>query len=228
MESKKAQILLVDDEVINLHILSDLLGDSYRLLVATSSEKALEIIQKELDTIDLILLDVMMPGMDGYELCKILKAKQKTAKIPILFVTSKESEEDELYGLSLGAIDYITKPYRPNVIKQKIHNHIQLLYGKKNAQDLVLDLANSQVQKGDEMFDLSKKERDLLALFVNYPKRVLSKEEIEYSLWNGESRSESSVKTLIRKVRLKIGEECIETVKNVGYRFVTDAKVIQK
>lgn len=226
MEVKKAHILIVDDEVINLHILADLIGESYQVQFACNGTEALEIIDKEARDIDLILLDVVMPELDGYELCKIIKEREETQDIPIIFVTSKQSEEDELYGLSLGAIDYIVKPFRSASIKQKIYNHIELRDRKKNSlssqnefQDLIIDIENAQIKKGNELILLSKKERELLDLFLRYQNRILSKEEIEYSLWNGEIRADSSVKTLIRKVRLKIGEECIETVKNIGYRF---------
>jgi DNA-binding response OmpR family regulator len=235
LEVKKAHILIVDDEVINLHILADLIGEAYRVQFARNGTEALEIIDKEARDIDLILLDVVMPELDGYELCKILKEHQDTQDIPIIFVTSKQSEEDELYGLSLGAIDYIVKPFRSASIKQKIYNHIELRDRKKNSlssqnefQDLIIDIENAQIKKGNELIFLSKKERELLDLFLRYQNRILSKEEIEYSLWNGEIRADSSVKTLIRKVRLKIGEECIETVKNIGYRLNQNVKVTQK
>lgn len=247
MEDKKAQVLIVDDEVINLHILIDLLKDSYCVRVARNSAQALKVLEKDASSIDLILLDVVMPGMDGYELCKILKKREDTAEIPLLFVTSNQSVEDEEYGLSLGAVDYILKPYRPNSVKLKVDNHIRIKKSKEKllslnenlqeqvksaranlpAQDVFflssgvkLDLDNAQVHKEDEVILLSKKERELLHLFLRYPNRILTKEEIEYALWNGEHRADSSVKTLIRKVRLKIGEECIETVKNIGYRFL--------
>lgn len=120
----KPTLLIVDDVVLNLVVLSDLLQDDYDIKVAKSAKKAFEILKNQDFHIDLILLDILMPEMDGYEMCKILKNDSNTNNIPIIFVTAKVSEEDEEYGLNIGAIDYITKPYNQTIIKLRVRNQI--------------------------------------------------------------------------------------------------------
>ena len=123
--NKKPTILLVDDMTTNLLLLNDLLKEDYEVKVAKNGRKAIEIALSDIQ-IDLILLDIMMPEMDGYEVCKILKNDVKTKNIPIIFVTARDSEEDEEYGLNLGAIDYITKPFKKTIVKLRVRNHIEL------------------------------------------------------------------------------------------------------
>ncbi|MBZ0142374.1 MAG: diguanylate cyclase [Rhodocyclaceae bacterium] len=125
-------ILLVDDSPENLQILNEVLKDSYRIKVATSGERALALAGGD-EPPDLILLDVMMPGMDGYEVCSRLKNDPKTHAIPVLFVSSRDEEEDEERGLALGAIDYIVKPVRPSIVRARVRNHIEL----KRSRDLL-------------------------------------------------------------------------------------------
>ncbi len=120
----KPTILIVDDEASNLMILSDLLQADYDLKVAKSAKKAFEILKYQNYNMDLILLDVLMPEMDGYEMCKILKNDSNTNNIPIIFVTAKVNQEDEEFGLNIGAIDYITKPYNQTIIKLRVRNQI--------------------------------------------------------------------------------------------------------
>lgn len=121
----KPTILIVDDMAANIAILSDLLKSDYRIKVAISGEKALEIANAS-EKPDLILLDIMMPGMDGYEVCKELKSSPVTSNIPVIFVTALNDVKDEEYGLNLGAVDYIFKPFHPDVVKVRVKNHIAL------------------------------------------------------------------------------------------------------
>jgi diguanylate cyclase (GGDEF)-like protein len=123
-ETERATILLVDDVPANLSLLSSILREDYRVQLATSGAKALELVAASLP--DLILLDVMMPEMDGYEVCKRLKANPDTCDIPVLFVTARNQIEDEELGLTLGAMDYIHKPISPPIIKARVRNHIAL------------------------------------------------------------------------------------------------------
>ena len=123
-ETERATILLVDDVPANLSLLSSILREDYRVQLATSGAKALELVAASLP--DLILLDVMMPEMDGYEVCKRLKANPDTCDIPVLFVTARNQTEDEELGLTLGAMDYIHKPISPPIIKARVRNHIAL------------------------------------------------------------------------------------------------------
>ncbi|MGE4511629.1 MAG: diguanylate cyclase, partial [Sulfurimonadaceae bacterium] len=125
LKKKKPTLLIVDDMAINIQMLSDLLKEDYRIKVAKSGAKALEIL-RESDGIDLILLDVVMPEMDGYEVCKILKNDPATQNIPVIFVTSNDTLENEEYGLNLGAVDYIKKPFHPMIVKIRVRNHINL------------------------------------------------------------------------------------------------------
>ena len=125
IENKKPTVLIVDDMTTNLMVLSDLLDDDYNIKVSKNGKKALEIMNSDND-VDIILLDIMMPEMDGYEVCKELKSNLKTKKIPIIFVTAKDNEADEEYGLNLGAIDYITKPFNKAIVKLRLKNHLEL------------------------------------------------------------------------------------------------------
>ena len=125
MEFKKPTILVVDDMTTTLLLIHDLLKDTYEVKIAKSGTKALEILNAPND-IDLILLDVEMPDINGYEVCKILKNNEQTKNIPVIFVTARNSEEDEEYGLNLGAIDYITKPFNKAIVKLRIKNYLNL------------------------------------------------------------------------------------------------------
>ena len=129
---QKQVILVVDDMPANIQILASLLGERYIVKAARSGEKALAIARSE-NPPDLILLDVVMPGMDGYQVCRQLKAEPDTANIPVIFVTSLSDEEDEEKGLKMGAVDYITKPFRTAIVMARVENHLNL----KRYQDLL-------------------------------------------------------------------------------------------
>lgn len=136
IEENRATILIVDDMSTNLMMLSDILKDDYNIKISKTGEKAIELC-KNLD-IDLVLLDIEMPLMNGYEVCKNLKNYEKTKNIPIIFVSAKNSEEDEEYGLNLGAIDYISKPFSKVIIKARVKNQIKL----KQKSELLEKLSN--------------------------------------------------------------------------------------
>ena len=125
MEFKKPTILVVDDMTTTLLLLHDLLKDTYEVKIAKSGTKALEILESPND-IDLILLDVEMPDINGYEVCKRIKNNETIKNIPIIFITGRTSQEDEEYGLNLGAIDYITKPFNKAIVKLRIKNYLNL------------------------------------------------------------------------------------------------------
>jgi len=122
--SEKATILTVDDTPANIDLVREVLSETYFVQAATSGKMALKIIEKKMP--DLILLDVMMSEMDGYEVCEILKANEKTQDIPIIFLTAKVQVEDETKGLALGAVDYITKPISPPILLERVKNHLLL------------------------------------------------------------------------------------------------------
>ena len=122
-------VLIVDDQVTNIKILSTLLRDEAETLFAINGETALDIAQAKKP--DLVLLDVMMPGIDGYEVCRRLKSKADTSQIPVIFVTAKDQEQDEAEGFGAGAIDFITKPFAPLIVKARVRNHLELI-GQRN------------------------------------------------------------------------------------------------
>ena len=125
MEFKKPTILVVDDMTTTLLLLHDLLKDTYEVKIEKSGTKALEILESPND-IDLILLDIEMPDINGYDVCKRIKNNETIKNIPIIFITGRTSQEDEEYGLNLGAIDYITKPFNKAIVKLRIKNYLNL------------------------------------------------------------------------------------------------------
>lgn len=128
-------VLVVDDTEANIDILVESLGDDYDVRVATDGEGALEQVREEPP--DLILLDIMMPGIDGYEVCRQLKSEPGTAAIPVIFLTAMTDAHDEARGLRLGAIDYITKPFNPHLVKARVRNHIDLKRYRDHLEELV-------------------------------------------------------------------------------------------
>jgi len=145
----KATILIVDDAPENIDILRGLLKDDYKIKVAINGAKALKIAQSTPD-LDLILLDVMMPEMDGYEVCRQLKNQLSTTAIPVIFVTAKGEVDDETLGFDLGAVDYITKPISPPIVKKRIQIHLALHNEKR--------LLETEVRKRTQELEASRKE----------------------------------------------------------------------
>jgi putative two-component system response regulator len=130
------KILLVDDNTANLQVLRETLdGLGYKLLIAKNGKSALEIVRKACP--DLILLDIMMPDMDGYEVCRKLKAAASTRHLPVIFLTAMADAEDEAKGLSLGAVDYITKPINPELVRARVRNHLELKQYRDSLEELV-------------------------------------------------------------------------------------------
>jgi len=139
-------ILIVDDEPANIRILAELLKSEYNLRSATSGEKALSIALSD-EPPDLILMDIIMPGLDGYDVCRQLKNDPIACKIPLIFITSKDSEQDEITGFQVGAVDYITKPFRPVVVQARIRTHAELkslrdMLEKESLIDRLTGIAN--------------------------------------------------------------------------------------
>jgi putative two-component system response regulator len=128
-------VLVVDDVEENIDILVDALSQNYEVAVAMDGKAALEAVAEEMP--DIILLDIMMPEMDGFEVCDRLKGHDDTKHIPIIFLTAMTEEQDEAFGLSLGAVDYITKPFNPELVKARVHNHLELKKHRDNLEELV-------------------------------------------------------------------------------------------
>ena len=133
-QTAKQTILVVDDEPVNLKILVELLRPDYQIRVAGNGQKALEIAARE-DRPDLILLDIMMPGIDGYEVCRLIKENPQTQHIPVIFLTAKSQVEDEQKGFNSGAVDYIAKPISPPIVRARVATHLQL----KKVRDFLKD-----------------------------------------------------------------------------------------
>jgi putative two-component system response regulator len=136
--SLEDKVLLVDDNTTNLQLLHETLdGRGYKLLIAKNGRSALAIAQKARPS--LILLDIMMPEMDGYEVCRRLKADENTVHIPVIFITALADDEDEAKGLRMGAVDYITKPINPELVRARVHNHLELKRHQDHLEDLVVE-----------------------------------------------------------------------------------------
>jgi len=154
-------VLVVDDEPNNLQLMRQILGDRYRLAFAPSGPAALGIVPKVRP--DLILLDIMMPEMDGYEVCRRLKADPGTRDIPVIFVTAKSEESDETTGFAIGAVDYITKPVRPLIVQARVRNHLDLKEAKECLKRQNEILEERVTERTREVLALQKKEFELRA-----------------------------------------------------------------
>ncbi|NGZ05772.1 MAG: diguanylate cyclase [Magnetococcales bacterium] len=124
-DETRPKVLIIDDEAVNIDVLAGLLKPDYRIVSAKSAESAMQRLESP-PLPDLILLDVIMPGMNGYAFCEMLKSNHRTRNIPVIFITSSSSEEDETRGFAVGAVDYIAKPYRPAVVSARVKTHIEL------------------------------------------------------------------------------------------------------
>lgn len=154
MESEQKQtVLIVDDRPERVRLLSELLKENYQRMAATNGNEALDIATRKKP--DLILLDVMMPGMDGYEVCEKLKSQEDTRDIPVIFVTAKGGEEDEQRGFELGAVDYISEPLKPSLVKARVNTHLELERhrARLKRQHEELQEANDQLSRAMERIE---------------------------------------------------------------------------
>ena len=135
------KILVVDDEPLNIHVLVGLLKDKYKVIAAKSGEQALKAANSS-NKPDLILLDIMMPEMDGYEVCTRLKADSHTKDIPVIFISAKSNVADETKGLALGAVDYIAKPVSPAIVQARVHTHLALKEARESVKRLEKELTD--------------------------------------------------------------------------------------
>lgn len=149
MEAGRHTVLIVDDTQTNIEILNGILCHDYHIFSATSGAEALRLVEREIP--DLILLDVMMPGMDGYQVCRRLRINPKTSDVPVIFVTALSSDADQAKGLECGAIDYILKPICAPIVKARVKNHLEL----KRSRDLLEELAQELARKNQELQKLA-------------------------------------------------------------------------
>lgn len=157
---EKQTVLVVDDTPANIKVLMETLKDDYRIVAAVNGERALQLAASDPNP-DIILLDVMMPEMDGYEVCAKLKADAKTRDIPIIFVTAMSDTQDETKGLELGAVDYITKPISPPVVSARVKNHLELRQAREILKNQNLILEQRVEERTREVLELQKSEFEL-------------------------------------------------------------------
>lgn len=217
-----ATILIVEDDR-NMRLLTQArLGDLYTVIAACDGVEALEILHR--GGIDMVVADIMMPRMDGYELLKTIREEGNT--IPFLFLTAKESLGDKQYGFSLGTDDYITKPFSSDELIWRVGallRRANIAQSKKiEIGDVVVDSEKYAVYNNTEYIELPKKEFDLLFKLLSYPDRIFSKEQLLDSVWGVNAESgEETVKTHISRIRNKLKDMPqinIVTIKGLGYK----------
>jgi two-component system phosphate regulon response regulator PhoB len=225
----REHILVVDDETDILELISyNLTKNGYRVTCVTSGEEAMQAARK--DRPDLIILDLMLPGVDGLDVCRSLTADPATAQIPILMVTARGEDADIVTGLELGAHDYVTKPFSPRVLLARIR--ALLRRSKPQAEDdappvvrrhdLEIDVRRRTVRVGQADIELSCMEFDILLFLARHPGWVYTRNQIIVGVrGNDYPVTERSVDVQIVGLRRKLGkaEDVIETVRGVGYRF---------
>jgi phosphate regulon transcriptional regulator PhoB len=228
----KEKILIVDDEKDIVKMLDyNLKKEGFRTISAYDGEDALDSATRE--NPDLIILDLMLPGIDGLEVCKTLKKETKTAHIPIIMLTAKAQEADKIVGLELGADDYITKPFSPRELIARIKAILRRMQTKAKLpetlkiDDITIDFAKIQVQVKDRPVELTAKEFELLKTLIKARPRVLSRDYLLDTIWGFDHAVEIQTRTVdvhIRTLRKKLKSEAkhIVTVKNYGYRFQED------
>ena len=227
----KEKILVVDDEKDIIELLQyNLEKEGYRISCAYSGEECLENVKTELP--DLILLDLMLPEIDGLDVCKILKRNPQTSHIPIIMLTAKGEETDIVLGLELGADDYITKPFkvrellaRVKTVLRRTKINIPPLPKEKDMikfEDLVIDSTKHQVTLKDKPLNLTSTEFNLLKFLASHPGKVFTREQLLDQVWSENSYIvDRAVDVHIRRLRQKLltASEYIITIRGVGYRF---------
>ena len=170
MESKDV-ILVVDDQPMNLKVIASVLGLDYSLSIANNGTNALKMLENGLP--DLILLDIMMPDMDGYEVCRRIKANEKTKDIPIIFLTAKTDIDDIIKGFDLGAVDYITKPFNPTEMRVRVVNHLNLYHARNEIKQMYheLLLSKDELRKTNRQLEQSNKEKDKFFSIISHDLR---------------------------------------------------------
>ncbi len=224
MDIKDIKILLVDDEPDILEIISyNLKLKGYQVFTASNGEECIEMAKKI--TPHLILLDVMMPKLDGFETCRQIRSIKSLEHIIIAFLTARSEDYSQMEGFEVGADDYITKPIKPKVLVSKIKSLLRRLKSSKASVikigDITIDRDRYIVIKGDERINLPRKEFELLSLLCSHQGKVFKREDILDSVWGNEVIvGDRTIDVHIRKLREKIGEDYFKTVKGVGYKFV--------
>ena len=221
---KHYKILVIDDESRMRKLVRDFLTKKgYAVLEAGNGEEAMEIFYEDKE-IDLLILDVMMPKMDGWEVCREVR---KTSKVPIIMLTAKADERDELLGFELGVDEYVTKPFSPKILVARVEAILRRSNGGNDDDsihigDITMDKNAHEVMVDGKLVELSYKEFELLAYFIENQGIALSRERILNNVWNydyfGDART---IDTHVKKLRSKMGEkgDYIRTIWGMGYKF---------
>jgi len=221
-------ILVVEDEEDILDLISyNLKQAGFSIIAVESGEEALEVASEE--NFSLVLLDLMLPGIDGLEVCRLIRAKPETKNIPVLMLTARTEEVDRIVGLELGADDYLTKPFSPRELVLRVRAILRRAEVVESVSDeilrigsLTIDPIGHRVQLLDEEIELTATEFRLLLILAQRRGRVQSREELLNVVWGYEhSGYRRTVDTHLRRLRAKMGEaaDYLETVRGVGYRF---------
>ena len=217
-------ILVVDDESRMRKLLKDFLSvKGYKILEAEDGEKALEIFEENKNKVKLILLDVMMPKLDGWS---VLRKIRQESKLPVIMLTARGEEQDELFGFELGVDEYISKPFSPKILVARVEAILKRVYGdKKEVKDydgITIDQEGRTVKVDGKPIELSLREYELLKYLLDNENIALSRDKILNNVWNydyyGDSRT---IDSHIKKIRHKLGKKgkYIETIRGIGYKF---------
>ena len=223
----KERILIVeDDKNISKLVKFNLEKANYDCAIAVSGEKALEALDAR--PADLIILDIMLPGLDGYEICRTVKAKEKLKNIPIIMLTAKGEEVDRIVGLELGADDYIVKPFSPRELVLRVKAILKrgkTESAKKDifvAGDIAVDIPKHKVTVKDKVIELTQMEFKLLVTLMERRGRVQTRDRLLSDVWDMDTSIDTrTIDTHIKRLREKLGKsgELIETVRGLGYKF---------
>jgi len=221
------QILIVDDEPDILEFLSyNLVKEGYQVITANNGKDALSLIGR--NSPHLIILDIMMPEMDGVELCKKIRDEQLAPQALIVFLTARNEDFTQIAALDAGGDDFITKPVKPRVFLSRVNALLRRVeYSEKASTnskmdygELSIDSEQFTVEKSGVPIELAKKEFQLLQLLASKPGKVFKRTEILQKIWGAEVIvGDRTIDVHIRKIREKIGDEFIKTVKGIGYKF---------
>lgn len=217
------KILLVDDENDILEFVSyNLSKEGFQVLTCNNGKEAVQIAKKE--NPDLIILDVMMPEMDGIETCHELRSIDKLKDTLIVFLSARGEDYSQVAGFDAGADDYISKPIKPRLLVSRVKAVLRRKGGKVEAEETVSGIRINRekylIYKEEEEFSLPKKEFELLALLFSKPGKVFTREVILENVWGGEVVvGDRTIDVHVRKLREKLGDDLIKTIKGVGYKF---------
>jgi two-component system alkaline phosphatase synthesis response regulator PhoP len=223
MDARARKVLIADDEPDILEILRyNLLNEGYQVYTAKDGDEAID--KAKMAHPDLIVLDIMMPKKNGVEVCEILRTQPAFKNTLILFLTALSDEGTQIRGLETGADDYISKPISPKVFLSKVHSLFRRLNKPEakviSANGLIIDPEKFIVQFNGKDISLAKKEFELLYLLASKPGRVFVRNEILSQVWGADVIvGDRTIDVHIRKIRQKLGVDCITTVKGVGYKF---------